>query len=69
MESKQRVSYLEAINLFKEHCDVVLKDKHLQIFGYYFSVIEILKLIKDSDRRVYNAILFKWAADIGLHIE
>lgn len=69
MESKQRASYFEAINLFKQHCDIVLKDKHLQIFDYSYPITSIIKSIKEFDRPTYNNILFKWAADIGLHIE
>ena len=67
--NKQVVTYLEAATLFKEHCEVVLRDKHLQIFGYNFPIMEVLRLIKESNRVVYNDIMFKWCADVGLHIK
>jgi hypothetical protein len=66
--NKQTVSYWEAVSLFKDHCEVVLKNKCLNIFDYEIEITEILKMIKSDNRLLYNQILFKWAADIGMHI-
>jgi hypothetical protein len=66
--NKQVVSYAEACNLFKDHCEVLLKGRQLKIFEYEIEIMDVLKLIKDSDRLLYNEILFKWCADVGLHI-
>jgi hypothetical protein len=66
--NKQVVSYAEACSLFKDHCEVVLKSRQLKIFEYEIEIMDVLKLIKDSDRLLYNEILFKWCADVGLHI-
>lgn len=66
--NKQIVSYVEACKLFKDHCEVLLKGRQLNIFEYEIEIMEVLKMIKDSNRRVYNDILFKWCADVGLHI-
>jgi hypothetical protein len=66
--NKQIVSYVEACNLFKDHCEVLLKGRQLNIFEYEIEIMEVLKMIKDSNRLLYNEILFKWCADVGLHI-
>lgn len=66
--NKQVVSYDEACSLFKDHCDLILKSRQLKIFDCEIEIIDVLKLIKDSDRPLYNEILFKWCADVGLHI-
>ena len=59
----------EAILLFRQHCEVVLNNKSLQIFGYDYPLKSFIELLYLNEYETFEAIVQKWAADTGLHIK